>query len=227
MRVLSLFLLLTLLAGLPVQAQTGGQFCVRAFDDRNGNGIMDAGEALITTGISADLLNSDQIVIASALLSESPTALQGVICFQMLAQGQYSLVVTAAEFSATTPNTLTASISDGNPPTVMEFGARRLDQAVELEEAPVPQFTERETLARLVLSGLGALVAVAVMVMLGAVIYLIFVRPRPMQEPQLAYAPPAPASYAEPDQAATPTPGTIPPVDLESSAADTDEIEPV
>jgi hypothetical protein len=221
MRALILFLLLLL--ALPAQAQTGGQFCVRAFDDLNGNGILESGEALISNGISADLLNSDQIVIASALLSESPTALQGVICFQMLAQGQYSLVVTAAEYTATTPNMLTASISDGNPPTVMEFGARRLDQSAEVEAAPVPQFSDRETLARLVLSGLGTLVAVAAMVVLGALIYLFVVRPRPQAEAPLAYAAPVPST----DEAATPTPGTTPRVDVEAAAADTDEIPAV
>ncbi len=199
-------------------AQTGGQFCVRAFEDRNSNGIRDTGEPLLNSGVSADLLNAEQIVIASALLSDSPTAVQGIICFQMLAEGQYSLVVTAAEFTPTTPNTLTASISDGTLPTVMEFGARRLDMAPAAAEPAASPLSDRDMLARMVLSGLGALVAMAGMVVLGVLIYLVIMRPRP------AYAPAYPEAVRE--AAPTPTPGSIPPVVAsDDSLADTDEIQ--
>jgi hypothetical protein len=174
-----------------VQAQTGGQFCVRAFEDRNGSGTLDAGEPLLTGGISADLLNAENVVVGSALLSESPNRAQGVICFQFLTPGQYSLIITSADYAPTTPNTVTASIAEGTLPTVVEFGGQRLamEPAANItgQTDTVRNLTglanlDRDTLPRIVLSLLGALVVVAGMVVLGAIIYLLFLR-RPQTYP--------------------------------------------
>lgn len=210
-------ILLTFLLGLSsvVQAQTGGQFCVRAFEDRNGNGSIDAGEPLLTGGISADLLNAENVVVGSALLSESPNRAQGVICFQFLAPGQYSLIITSANYSPTTPNTVTASIVAGSQPTVVEFGGQRL--ALEPAANPTPArdlasnitsviSLDRDALPRIVLSVLGTLVVIAGMVVLGAVIYLLFLR-RP--------APAAPAYPVRP-----PTTGGLKPVPMDEIDAD-------
>jgi hypothetical protein len=221
MRRIILLGILILLLHHTALAQTGGQFCVRGFEDRNGNGLLDGGEPLLTSGLSADLLNAEQIIVASALLAESPTAAQGVICFQLLAPGQYSLVITAAEYQATTPNTLTAAITDGTLPTVMEFGARRRDAVAEEAQAPAqPALADRDTLARLVLSVLGALIVMAGMIVLGVAIYLFVVRPR--RQPAMSgevYAAAAPRSAAD-------TSESIPRVVVDS-AADTDEIPTV
>jgi hypothetical protein len=65
-----------------VSAQSGGQICVRAFEDSNGSGSFDAGEPLLTGGISVSLLDQSGTTVASGLLDESPTAAQGVICYQ-------------------------------------------------------------------------------------------------------------------------------------------------
>jgi hypothetical protein len=219
-----LFAIALLFFSLPALAQTGGQVCVRGFEDRNANGILDGGEPLLTSGLSADLLNAGQIVVASALLDDSPTAAQGVICFQLLTPGQYSLVVTAAGYRATTPSTLTASITDGTLPTVMEFGARRLDAEATAQAPAAAPVSERDTLARIVLSLLGALVVMAATVVLGALVYMIVVRPRPRR-----MTPVPAAGLPDFDMADTPsTPMSalkdIPPVDSE---ADTDEIKPI
>ena len=211
-----LLVILLALSGLSgiAHAQSGGQFCVRAFEDRNGNGTLDSGEPLLTAGVSADLLNAENVIVASALLSDSPTAAQGVICFQFLAPGQYSMILTSPEFTPTTPNTVTASISDGTLPTVVEYGGQRM--ALEPVEA-APQKSgsildnlgtlatqDRDTLARIVISLLGTLVMVAAMIILGSLIYLVFLR-RPQPAPyRPAYYPP-------------PSSGSMPPVeDVES-----------
>ncbi|MBZ0303310.1 MAG: hypothetical protein K8J31_26445 [Anaerolineae bacterium] len=180
-------------------AQTGGQFCVRAFEDRNGSSTLDAGEPLLTSGVSADLLNAENVIVGSALLSESPTAAQGVICFQFLAPGQYTLILTSPDFAATTPNTVTASISEGTLPTVVEFGGQRLDLAPASESGtqadnPLAGFTdltslERNVLPRVVLAFLGSLLVIAGMIVLGSLIYLLFLRRPQTLEP--AYYPPA------------------------------------
>jgi hypothetical protein len=183
--------LLIALAGAAAQAQTGGQFCVRAFEDRNGSGTFESGEPLLTSGVSVDLLNAENLVVASALLSESPTAAQGVICFQFLAPGQYSLVITSPDYAPTTPNTVSAAISEGTLPTVVEFGGQRLALLEADSAAPQQGFTlpfefNRSLLPRLVLAFLGSLVMMALMIILGSVIYLLVFR----GTPQPTYGPP-------------------------------------
>lgn len=209
MKRILLFLILAALVGGAAHAQTGGQFCVRAFEDRNANGTFDSGEPLLTSGVSADLLNTENIIVASALLSESPTAAQGVICFQFLAPGQYSLIITSADYVPTTPNTVTASISEGTLPTVVEFGGQRVvaepggaatDQVADGVDS-LTSLINRDMLPRLVVSLLGALLIMAGMVIVGSFIYLVFLR-RP-QQPVPAYYPPASTSdeieLVEPD----------------------------
>lgn len=212
-KVTVLTLLVALMMGHSVFAQSGGQFCVRAFEDRNGNGTLDSGEPVLTSGVSADLLNAENVIVASALLAQSPTAAQGVICFQFLAPGQYSMIITSPDYAPTTPNTVTASISDGALPTVVEFGGQHM--VIEPAEPANPPGAglsnliqlNRDTLPRIVLSALGTLLVMAGMVILGSLIFLLaFRQPRP---PERAYYPPAPAS------------GRIP------AAKDTDERKPV
>ena len=206
--------ILILIAGLlfipTAWAQTGGQFCARSFEDRNGNGTLDGGEPLLTRGVSAELLNADNVIVASALLSSSPTAAQGVICFQFLAPGQYTMIITSPDYLSTTPNTVSAEISDGTLPTVVEFGGQQMNfapaEVTSPANSPLGIDLETDVLQRVVLSALGTLVVIAGMIVLGSLIYLIFVRRKP-----------APA-YPNP------TTGNMPPV---VSTTDTDEIKPV
>jgi hypothetical protein len=200
-----------------VQAQTGGQFCLRAYEDRNGSGALDSGEPFLTRGVSANLLNADNLVIASALMDDSPNAAQGVICFQFLEAGQYSLQVTSVDYEPTTPDTFTASISESALPTVVEYGARRaaLEMTPSASTVSATQPDQRDSLGRIVLSGLGALVVMASMAVFGALVYLVAFRQRrpALQVPPIA----APTDYTK-----TPT-GSMPPVE----ETDTSEIKPV
>jgi hypothetical protein len=180
MRRISLILILILaISGVAGAQQTGGQLCVRSFEDRNGNGKLDAGEPVLTRGVSVNLLDAGGITIASALLDSSPTAAQGVVCFQFLAAGQYSVLVTSADFTATTPATVTTTISEGGVPTVVEFGGQRAGVATAApggsSAAPLSQESE---LARIIISVLGALVVIAGMVFLGVLIYVVAFRAR-------------------------------------------------
>jgi hypothetical protein len=195
-----MFRLLMMLMLLAPPAQTGGQFCVRAFEDRNANGILDPGEPLLTQGVSADLLNAENMIIASALLADSPNAAQGVICFQFLPPGEYSLIITSAEYVATTPNTVSATISEGTLPTVTEFGGQLLAVPDTTTAASQPLDLQQDLLPRVVLGALGALLVMAFMTILGAVIYLLFLRARR---------------------------AAVPPVPVVATPADTNEIKPV
>ena len=70
-----ILLMIALLAVLvlPVLAQdSGGQFWVQAFEDRNGNGQHDPGEPFLTSGVSVDLLNADGVVMASVRSTTRP-----------------------------------------------------------------------------------------------------------------------------------------------------------
>jgi ABC-type Na+ efflux pump permease subunit len=181
-------------AALPAAAQTGGQFCVRAFEDRNGSGARDGGEPLLTRGLAVNLLNAEGVTVASGLLESSPTAAQGTLCFQFLPAGQYTMVVTSAELTATTGGDFTAVVSDGAQPVLFEFGAQR-----PVIEPTMPAAAPQDStqLQRIGLSVGGALIAVIGMLVLGLLIYLVALRP----------SRPAPAQ-----RVATPTPASIPPV---------------
>ena len=78
-RRLGLTILFLLLISNMALAQSGGQLWVRSYEDRNANGVRDTGEPLLTRGVSVDLVNGDGIVIASALLDNSPNASQGLV----------------------------------------------------------------------------------------------------------------------------------------------------
>lgn len=205
-----LILMAMLLAGGVVSAQTGGQFCVRSFEDRNGNGTLDSGEPLLTNGISVNLLNTENVVVASALLADAPTAAQGVVCFQFLAPGEYSVAITSPDYQATTDSLFTSTIGEGTLPTVVAFGGQRIvsDTAVASPAAGAAASPlDAELIQRIVLALLGALLVMAGMIVVGALIYLLFFRNRGP-----AYRQPAPAT------------GSMRPV---TPAGDTDEIEPV
>lgn len=171
---IALFLaaVLFLIGGRTAAQNSGGQFCLRAFEDSNGSGVRDNNEPLLTRGVSANLLDASGVTIASALLDSSPTAAQGIICFQFLTPGQYSMTVTSADFVATTSSTLTATITEGAQPVVVDFGGRRVGiQATSVPTAQAQPVDERELLARLAISGIGSLIIVVGMIVLGLIIY--------------------------------------------------------
>ncbi|MBC7814035.1 MAG: hypothetical protein H7175_22975 [Burkholderiales bacterium] len=182
-----------------VSAQAGGQFCVRAYEDRNANASRDTGEPLLTRGISANLMNAESVIVASALLDNSPTAAQGVICFQFLEPGDYTVQVTSADYNATTPVTLSATITAGQLPTVVEYGGQSAvvpTQTAAGGAAPSGDLLaslndperQRDLIQRLALAGIGSLIVMAVLAIIGFVIYLIARGRQPA--PAAAYADP-------------------------------------
>ncbi len=174
---LTLFLLVLFSAyAAPSAAQGDGQFCVRSFDDRNANQVRDQGETLLVNGIGADLLDESGIVVASALLADSPTAAQGVICFQFLPPGQYTIQVTSAEYHATTPDAMTVTLVGGELPSVLEFGAQSVNAIVDLQPESLPD--AGPDWPRIITAAIGAVVALLVMQVFGFIVYLIRFRRR-------------------------------------------------
>ena len=118
------------LVASPAAAQDdGGQFCVRSYEDTNANGIFDTeSERLITRGVSVELLEASGVVISSALLDQSPNASLGLICFYNLSSGEYTVLMSSADYVATTQRLVTESV-DSTAPTIIEFGGRRVANA--------------------------------------------------------------------------------------------------
>ncbi len=159
-------------------AQSGGQLCVRSFEDRNGNGNLDAGEPLLTRGVSVNLLDANGVTIASALLDESPTAAQGVVCFQFLDAGQYSVAITSADYTATTVDTITTNVTDGSLPTVIEYGGQRAGVETVSATQTASTTAPDNQLVRILVAALSTLVVVTGMVVLGVIVYFFAFRGR-------------------------------------------------
>lgn len=196
-------------------AQTGsGQLCLRAFEDRNANGRLDPGEPLITRGISANLANADGIIIQTELIDDSPQAAQGILCFQRLEAGQYTLSAASADYSPTTNTAFVTSVAPNSIPQVFDLG---LQVIVAVEPTPTADSDtltaqeQRRLLERLFLSGLGTAIVIAGMIALGSVVYYLFVRPKPKSQAYSAYIPPSPTGTGR--MPAVPTPShPMPPV---------------
>ncbi|MDD9955433.1 MAG: hypothetical protein OXP68_04360 [Anaerolineaceae bacterium] len=167
-------LLLTAVTPLPAQ-DGGGQFCLRSFEDRNGNGTLDPGEPPLTAGVSADLRDGDGLVVASGQLDDSPLAAQGVVCFQFLQSGEYTLLVSDSMRQAGGGVIFTRRIEDGGAPTLIDYAAPQ--QALATAAAPTRGAGNlSQLLPRVGLSLLGALLVVVAMLALGALIWFFALR---------------------------------------------------
>lgn len=233
-----------LLSGVLVQAQqSGGQVCVRAFEDRNANALRDGGEPPIIRGISATLANSDNLIIDTRLMENAPTAAQGTLCFQRLDPDQYTVRVVSADYSATTENSFVSAVSATGIPQVFDYGAQVLAASAPTDDASsTTDFTltpdeQRVLVLRLVVSGIGALIMSGFMVVVGAFIFFAFVRrrqPAPYPPTSTGQYPAAPTRQTDPhgipavQQAGSDTslPDTQPPVSTLETDDDGDTSAP-
>lgn len=194
MRILRLLLIVSLLSLslIVVSALTaqegGGQLWVNAFEDRDGDGTRDPNEPFITRGVSVDLLDADGVIIASALLDDSPNASRGLIGFQRLAPGTYTVVVTGADWTPTTPDSFTQTLEANVMPTVLSYGAQRINAAptpAAASSSPLGALASVDSnVLRIALSLLGAIIVMGFLSVVGFVIYLVaFARraPKPIK----------------------------------------------
>ena len=183
--------LLVLISAAALAQNDGGQFWVRMYEDGNGNGTRDAGETLLTEGVAVSLLNAEGVVIASGLLDDSPNASQGLVGFQYLPPGDYTVVITSPDYEATTEQQFARTIAGDATPTVVEYGGQPISAAgAASTTAPRGLFGlpiylgEPSQVARVALSLLGALVVVGVMTVLGLLVFSLTVRRRQRAERQ-------------------------------------------
>ncbi len=165
---------------MTIHAQSDAQFCVRAFEDRNGNGERDPGEPLLTRGLAANLVDSSGVIIQTALLDNSPTGAQGVICFEGLANQQYTLEITSADYIATTMDNMTVNITTDaqTRTTVFEYGGQRVDVSASAVGETAAEIDQEAAIERLLFSSLGALAAMLGSLVIGLILYLVFLRGR-------------------------------------------------
>ena len=136
-----------------------------------------------------NLIDANSVVVATALLDESPSAAQGLIGFQFLSPGDYTVAVTSPDYTATTETSFTRTIETGATPTVVEFGAQRADaSATNTRNAPrglfgLPIYLGEPTqVARVALSLLGAVIVTGLMTAFGLLVYSLTIRRRQREE---------------------------------------------
>ena len=181
-------ILLVMAAGLTLAGMAGaqagsGQFCVRAFEDRNANGQIDPGEALLTRGVSANLHDERGYVIASAILDNSPTSAQGVMCFENLRSGQYRISVTSAEYTSTGPESMAVIVTEGGLPTIFMYGAQRAFSTDGAAVTPADEDSNDKRMERLLIALIGGLITMFVVTAIGVILYFAIVRRRPRRAP--------------------------------------------
>lgn len=192
--ILSCALALCLLAFGALAAQAGGQLWVRLYEDLNANGQRDAGEPLLTRGAAVSLRDAAGVIIATGLLDDSPNSGQGLVGFQGLLPGSYSVVVTSADFAPSGDAVFTRDVTGDGVPVVIEAGAQPI-----VDPTPVPSAVrglfglpiylgERTQVARVALGLLGACIVAAFMTLLGTLTYWLVAR-RARRDLPLAVSP--------------------------------------
>lgn len=207
---IALLLLIIMIPITTAQAQQGSsQFCVRAYQDDNGNMMRDPGEPLLQAGIVVSLHDMRGVVISTALLDNSPTREQGLVCFNNLPDGQYAIFVDSVLYRATTTENMIARLSTTSQLAVLEYGGQSIQRAPSQAVTPIAQETpfkpnwERVTVAAIWGSAVAMIVGT-----IGLFLYALFIRPynrRVMrQRPLTPYStPPVPNDYFRPPQADT------------------------
>lgn len=164
---------------VPVLAQeNGGQLWIQAFEDRNGSGAHDAGEPFLTHGVSVDLLNAEGIVMASATLDGAPYAARGYVGFLYLDPGTYTAVINSPDLTPTTPDRVDVTITADEALVTILYGAERSAADTPDQASGSVSALLASPLARIALSGFGALIVVGVMAFIGLLIYLLVLRRR-------------------------------------------------
>jgi hypothetical protein len=177
--VFTIILAMTTLWAIPTHAQQGtGQFCVSAYEDDNGNMMRDPGEPLLQTGIIATLHDMRGVIINTATLEASPNREQGLVCFNNLPDGQYTLFVDSVIYRATTTENMIAQLNATSQLAVLEYGGQiiRLTPANPTSITPIDTpFTpnwERVGIAAIWGSAVAMIVGTV-----GLILYALFIRP--------------------------------------------------
>ncbi len=162
-------------------SQDRGQICVMSFEDRNGNGKFDENEPPVTQGIGVNLQSAQGITVATKLLEASTYTVPGLVCIGDLPRGEYQVLLTSAQYRATTDFAFSAVVAPGSAPVRLDFGVTPLPVVrAERTEAQTSQLTD-EQLQGLRSIGMGLIASMLislVMFLIGWLIYMLVFRRR-------------------------------------------------
>ena len=196
-----LLICLVLLASSIVCAQDTGQICIQSFEDRDGSGTRDDNEPPISNGISASLLSALSVTIDTQLLENSVSAARGLACFDNLPAGDYVVVLTSAQYLATTASSFSALVVPGTAPVLYDFGLVPIQIEPVISSGAEGPFSEAETraLQGIAIALVGSAIVAGVVFLMGLSLYLgVFRRRlRRMRQTQKEHVPrPAPQPLA-------------------------------
>lgn len=231
LKLLIILLLLSLTSLLSLAQDGEGQVCVRSFEDRNDNATFDANEPFITQGVGVNLMNALGVTIDAKLLDDSPIAAQGMVCFQQLPIGDYTVIVTSADYSAVTLTSFNALVIPGSVPVRFDFGGKLISADVgtnvSANNATATVTSQSNVLQGMLFGVLGAIVVMGILTIIGMSIYFGVFRQRlkrivasqgtgsyrPVTGPMPAYQQPGTGSMPAYRQTPPPTTGSMPPVE--------------
>lgn len=179
-KLILVWLLISMISGGLLQAQTsGGQICIRAFEDRNGNAQDDTNEPRIQRRLSATLANDIGVIIDSAFMEDSLNSAAGTLCFQRLVAGQYTLRIVSAEYIFTTETEFITAITDTGIQT-FSVGGQLIVSSVPIVadngDLQLSSAEQQNLMTRLIFAAIGGAIVIGAMAVVGAFIYLIFMR---------------------------------------------------
>ena len=162
----------------PTQAQNTGQFCVRAYEDNNGNMMRDPGEPLLQTGIIVTLHDMRGVVINTASLEASPSREQGLVCFNNLPNGQYAIFVDSVQYRATTTENMITQLDGTSQSAVLEYGGQNIRTArVTPTTTPIADTTFSPNWERVTIAAIWGSATAMLVGTLGLLLYALFIRP--------------------------------------------------
>ncbi|MBZ0307091.1 MAG: hypothetical protein K8I82_13560 [Anaerolineae bacterium] len=145
----------------PLAAQSGGEICLLAYEDINQNGLHDPEEAAFN-GVGVSLLTPDELIIGNHVTGDDP------FCFQGMSPGAYTVrFESSPNHTATTESTAAIELAEGQR-LRLEYGA--VPQNPFLDEAPASSGDQVDTVTRLLISLLAAVVAMILMIGFGAIV---------------------------------------------------------
>ncbi len=173
-----IFLVLNISFISPAQAQGSGQFCVRAYQDDNGNMMRDPGEPLLQSGIIVTLHDMRGVIINTASLEASPTREQGLVCFNNLPEGQYALFVDSVQYRATTTENMIAQLNTTSQVAVLEYGGQTIRfSPTSTTITPVVETSFTPNWERVGIAAIWGSAAAMLVGTVGLMLYALFIRP--------------------------------------------------
>lgn len=159
-------LLITIFCTVTVQPAFAQEsaVCLLAYEDTNQNGVHDPQE-LPFAGIGVNLVGQEDLIIGTHVTTES----MDFFCFEGLSAGTYTVrFEESPNHTPTTENIASLTLAAGQR-LRLEYGAVPQSPFLEADEAPTSTGDKVDTVTRLLISLMAAVLAMILMLGIGAV----------------------------------------------------------